>query len=192
MIVDTKREATAVKESNILDIPVMAIVDTNCDPDDIDYIIPANDDAMRAIKLLVSTFANAALEGKAMRKPEDDEEDVVEAIDVGAYGDELVDDEELLGASTLAKLRDTRLFPEEEDDADDESEATGDVEAPESSADMGESEATAEVEQADASEDVEQPEASDEAEQAEATDEDEQPETSDEVEPAAVSDEDEE
>jgi small subunit ribosomal protein S2 len=197
IIVDTKREATAVKESNILDIPVMAIVDTNCDPDDIDYIIPANDDAMRAIKLLVSTFASAVLEGKAMRKPEDDEEDVVEAIDVGAYGDELVEDEELLGASTLAKLRDTRLFPEEEeeDDADDELEATGEVEEPEASDDAEESEATADVEQADANEDVEQPEVSDqaeEAEEAEATSEAEQPEASDAVEPAAVSDEDEE
>lgn len=63
-IVDPKRESIAVSEANKLKIPIVAIVDTNCDPDTIDYIIPGNDDAIRAIKLFSSRIADAVLEGK--------------------------------------------------------------------------------------------------------------------------------
>ncbi|SEM60752.1 SSU ribosomal protein S2P [Syntrophus gentianae] len=63
-VVDPKRETIAVNEAKKLGIPIVAIVDTNCDPDDIDYIIPGNDDAIRAIKLFSSKFADAVLEGK--------------------------------------------------------------------------------------------------------------------------------
>jgi len=63
-IVDTKKEANAVKEAKKLGIPVIAIVDTNCDPDDADYIIPGNDDAIRAIKLISSALADAVIEGR--------------------------------------------------------------------------------------------------------------------------------
>ena len=63
-IVDTKKEANAVKEAKKLGIPVIAIVDTNCDPDDADFIIPGNDDAIRAIKLISSVLADAVIEGK--------------------------------------------------------------------------------------------------------------------------------
>ena len=63
-VVDTKKEANAVKEAKKLGIPVIAIVDTNCDPDDADYIIPGNDDAIRAIKLISSVLADAVNEGK--------------------------------------------------------------------------------------------------------------------------------
>ena len=63
-IVDTKKEANAVKEAKKLGIPVIAIVDTNCDPDDADYIIPGNDDAIRAIKLISAALADAVIEGK--------------------------------------------------------------------------------------------------------------------------------
>jgi len=63
-VVDPKREEIAVKEANKLGIPVVAIVDTNCDPDLIDYVIPGNDDAIRAIKLLASKMADAVMEGK--------------------------------------------------------------------------------------------------------------------------------
>lgn len=63
-VVDPKRETIAVNEAKKLKIPIIAIVDTNCDPDDIDYIIPGNDDAIRAIKLFSSKFADAVLEGK--------------------------------------------------------------------------------------------------------------------------------
>lgn len=67
-IIDVGREHNAIKEANRLDIPVIAMVDTNCDPDGVDYVIPSNDDAIRAIKLIVEAMANAALEGLALRK----------------------------------------------------------------------------------------------------------------------------
>jgi small subunit ribosomal protein S2 len=63
-IVDPRKERIAVKEAEILGIPVIAIVDTNCDPDEIDLVIPGNDDAIRAVKLLTETMANAVLEGR--------------------------------------------------------------------------------------------------------------------------------
>lgn len=63
-VVDPRKERIAVNEAKILGIPVVAIVDTNCDPDEIDYVIPGNDDAIRAVKLLTETMANAVLEGK--------------------------------------------------------------------------------------------------------------------------------
>lgn len=63
-IVDPKKEHIAVREARILGIPIVAIVDTNCDPDEIDYVIPGNDDAIRAIKLITSKIADAVLEGR--------------------------------------------------------------------------------------------------------------------------------
>jgi small subunit ribosomal protein S2 len=63
-VVDPRKEKNAVAEANILGIPVVGIVDTNCDPDPIDYVIPANDDAIRSIKLIVSKIADAYLEGR--------------------------------------------------------------------------------------------------------------------------------
>ena len=63
-VVDPKKERIAVKEAKILGIPVVGIVDTNCDPDDVDYVIPANDDAIRAVKLIASTMADAIIEAK--------------------------------------------------------------------------------------------------------------------------------
>lgn len=63
-VVDPRKERIAVREAQILGIPVVAIVDTNCDPDEIDFVIPGNDDAIRAVKLLAETMANAVLEGK--------------------------------------------------------------------------------------------------------------------------------
>lgn len=65
-IVDPRKENIAVLEAQRLDIPIVAIVDTNCDPDVIDYIIPGNDDAIRAVKLITSRLADAVLEGKQM------------------------------------------------------------------------------------------------------------------------------
>ena len=63
-VVDPRKEKNAIAEARKLKIPVVAIVDTNCDPDEVDYVIPGNDDAIRAIKLISSTMANAVLEGK--------------------------------------------------------------------------------------------------------------------------------
>lgn len=65
-IVDPRKENIAVLEARRLDIPIVAIVDTNCDPDEIDYVIPGNDDAIRAVKLITSRIADAVLEGKQM------------------------------------------------------------------------------------------------------------------------------
>ena len=63
-IVDPRKERNAIAEAKKLNIPVVAIVDTNCDPDEIDYVIPGNDDAIRAIRLIASAMANAAIEGR--------------------------------------------------------------------------------------------------------------------------------
>lgn len=62
-IVDPRKERIAIKEAQILNIPIVAIVDTNCDPDEVDYVIPGNDDAIRAVKLLTNKMADAVIEG---------------------------------------------------------------------------------------------------------------------------------
>ena len=63
-VVDPRKEHNAISEARKLGIPIVAIVDTNCDPDEVDYVIPANDDAIRAIRLIASTMANAVIEGR--------------------------------------------------------------------------------------------------------------------------------
>ena len=115
-VVDVGREDSAVRECNLLKIPVVALVDTNCNPQDIDFVIPSNDDAIRAIKLLVAKVADAVIEGKGMRKDVDiaQEEAAVAAAPVAPVparklvrtvdADEETDDAALLGKSTLAKL----------------------------------------------------------------------------------------
>ncbi|MBL8145650.1 MAG: 30S ribosomal protein S2 [Anaerolineae bacterium] len=110
IVVDTVREATAVKEANSLKIPVLALADTNSNPDQIDYILPANDDAVRAIKLLLGAFADALIEGQHMRKPDDVETGEAEFVSK----DDEEDDEKLLGASILSKLRSTKLADDSE------------------------------------------------------------------------------
>ncbi len=110
-IVDVSREETAVHEANLTGVPVVALVDTNCDPRGVDYVIPSNDDAIRAIKLLVGKVADAVLEGKASRKEEMIEEapaisPEVTDIPLRSRLDTEVELEEkdLLGEATLAKL----------------------------------------------------------------------------------------
>jgi small subunit ribosomal protein S2 len=74
-VVDPKKERIAVKEARILGIPIIGIVDTNCDPDDVDYVIPANDDAIRAVKLITSRMADAVIEanqGESMAPAEEE------------------------------------------------------------------------------------------------------------------------
>ncbi|MGB0090751.1 MAG: 30S ribosomal protein S2, partial [Planifilum fulgidum] len=63
-IIDPRKERIAVAEARRLGIPIIAIVDTNCDPDEVDYVIPGNDDAIRAVRLFTSKMADAVLEGK--------------------------------------------------------------------------------------------------------------------------------
>ena len=106
-VVDVHREQIAIKECNILNIPVVAMVDTNCDPDPVDLVIPSNDDAIRAIKLMVNHIAAAANEGLQIRMAVQADEEVEE-------------DEKYLGAATLAKLRSGEFVDDEEFDEDED------------------------------------------------------------------------
>ena len=134
-IIDVGREEAAVHEANLLNIPIVAMVDTNCNPQDIDYVIPSNDDAIRAIKLLVSKVADAVLEGKAMRKEEDEDKPAAETqprsdksarrVPKVVEVDEELQDDALLGEATLAKMNAAR-----EDAAPAESSATDKAEQP--------------------------------------------------------------
>jgi small subunit ribosomal protein S2 len=97
-IVDTSQEDLAVTEANRLKIPIVGMVDTNADPTSIDYVIPSNDDAIRAVKLIVSVIANAVEEGQRIRE--------VNQVDIGQVSkDDLAGMEQYLGPSTLAKLQ---------------------------------------------------------------------------------------
>jgi small subunit ribosomal protein S2 len=123
-VVDVGREESAIHEANLLNIPIVALVDTNCNPQNIDYVIPSNDDAIRAIKLLVAKIADAVLEGKGMRKDEEAED--MPSVETKAEArpkpsrkpagdveqDEEMGEEALLGESTLAKLNVTRKVDE--------------------------------------------------------------------------------
>jgi small subunit ribosomal protein S2 len=123
-VIDVCREEAAIHEANLLDIPIVALVDTNCNPQNIDYVVPSNDDAIRAIKLLVAKVADAVLEGKAMRK--EDEPEVSSAAPEKSEArqrpsrkpagevepEEEVGEDALLGESTLAKLNVTRKVDE--------------------------------------------------------------------------------
>jgi len=130
-IVDVCREDAAVHEANLLNIPIVALVDTNCNPLDIDYVIPSNDDAIRAIKLLVAKIADAVLEGKAIRKEDEvsEEELAQPATDVSVpdrisrvidEDDQDIEEEDLLGEATLAKLSVSRKPAEEDEDVEEE------------------------------------------------------------------------
>ncbi len=83
-IVDPKKERNAVLEAKKLGIPVVAIVDTNCDPDDADYVIPGNDDAIRAIKLISSAIADAVIEGKQGEQSVAENADTEEVVEEAA------------------------------------------------------------------------------------------------------------
>ena len=73
-VVDPRKEHIAVTEARILGIPIVGIVDTNCDPDEIDYVIPGNDDAIRAVKLIAGKMADAVIEGKQGEQNEEEAE----------------------------------------------------------------------------------------------------------------------
>jgi small subunit ribosomal protein S2 len=106
-VVDTNVENLAVTEANKLNIPVMAMVDTNSNPDLVEYAIPSNDDAIRAVKLIVSIIADAAEEGLRVR-----EVDMAETGQVSRA--ELAGMEQYLGPSTLAKLKAVETFGDQE------------------------------------------------------------------------------
>lgn len=119
-IVDVGREEAAVHEANLLNLPIIALVDTNCNPQNVDYVIPSNDDAIRAIKLLVAKVADAVLEGKAMRKDDELSEEKLAAEAMAQSDrstrraprivetDEELEDTALLGQATLAKMNASR------------------------------------------------------------------------------------
>jgi len=86
-VVDTRKEKIAVDEARKLKIPVIGIVDTNCDPDEVDYVIPGNDDALRAIRLFTSKIANAALGGRTQRESRLAEEAAAKAEEATAATD---------------------------------------------------------------------------------------------------------
>lgn len=80
-VIDPKNEKIAVNEAKILGIPVIGVVDTNCDPDEVDIAIPGNDDAIRAVKLLTGTIANAIVEAKQGEQAETEEVETVEVVE---------------------------------------------------------------------------------------------------------------
>jgi small subunit ribosomal protein S2 len=130
-IVDVRREETAIHEANLLNIPVIALVDTNCDPSGVDYVIPSNDDAIRAIKLLTAKIADSVLEGKAMRKDIEEEMEAPEGVLLEMEEFEL-SDEDLLGEATLAKLQsgdyDEKRRFQNEDEEDEDTDELDEVE----------------------------------------------------------------
>ncbi|MFO7625583.1 MAG: 30S ribosomal protein S2 [Anaerolineales bacterium] len=114
-VVDVMREETAIHEANLLKIPVIGMVDTNCDPRNVDYVIPSNDDAIRAIKLMVGKVADAVLEGKALRKEEIEVEEAMRLEALSIPEEPELADDELLGEATLAKLT-SKTKPEDLDE----------------------------------------------------------------------------
>ncbi len=159
-VVDVYRETTAIHEANLLQIPVIAMVDTNCDPNTIDHVIPSNDDAIRSIKLLVGKMADAVMEGKAMRK-EEEIEAIPEEAAIAISEEPELSDEELLGEATLAKLP-SRQMEAESDSVDDEvvaevaETAEAEAETAEAEAETVETEAEAVEAEAEAGVEVEE------------------------------------
>jgi small subunit ribosomal protein S2 len=171
-VVDVRREETAIHEANLLNIPVVAMVDTNCDPRKVDYVIPSNDDAIRAIKLIVSKVADAVVEGRA-RHAEDQGDEMSDTsfaapstetaqTTMQAEEPELAD-EDLLGAATLAKLQSAK---EEAAESDEKVEA--EVEEVE---EVVETEATVEAETVEVVEETDDTEEAEESSEEAETDE---------------------
>ena len=126
IVVDVMREETAIHEANLKNIPVVALVDTNCDPRNVDYVIPSNDDAIRAIKLIIGKLADAVIEGKALR----DEGDMGDfgftpsaSFEKEGFisGEELAEDE-LLSDNLLAKISEKKAEAETVDENEKEAE----------------------------------------------------------------------
>ena len=91
-VVDPRKEHNAIAEARKLHIPIVAIVDTNCDPDEVDYVIPGNDDAIRAIRLIASAMANAVVEGHQGQDAEVEAEEAAPEAEVEAEAEEAVEE----------------------------------------------------------------------------------------------------
>lgn len=121
-VVDPRKEKIAVAEARKLDIPVIAILDTNCDPDEIDYLIPGNDDAIRAVKLITSVIADAVLEGKQISEAPDVEEQNAEVDEEKPEFDEAIapekpveKEETVVTATALEPAEENAVVEEKED-----------------------------------------------------------------------------
>lgn len=125
-IIDPKKEEIAVKEANLLKLPIIATVDTNCDPDLIDYVIPANDDAIRTIMLIASKMADAIIEGKEGRietLEESSEEEVEEEKgEVDEVDEKLEAEEKYASYAEELEEEEEELIPSEVGEEDDETE----------------------------------------------------------------------
>jgi small subunit ribosomal protein S2 len=135
-VVDVMREETAIHEANLLKIPVIGMVDTNCDPRNVDYVIPSNDDAIRAIKLMVGKIADAVMEGKALRKEEIEVEEAMRLEALSIPEEPELADDELLGEATLAKLAPKASYEEDVDEDTDEELDEGEEEEEEEDLDL--------------------------------------------------------
>jgi small subunit ribosomal protein S2 len=182
-VVDVFREEIPVHEANLLKIPVVAVVDTNCNPKNIDYVIPANDDAIRGIQLIVSKIAQAVQEGVNMRKDREAEMEAAEAE--AQLPEELRDeltDEELLGESTLEKMQEEQ--EKETQRKEEKAEAEVETESEETEEEIESPEADAEPEEEEAEESDEEESDKEEAEESveEVSEEEKEAEESDEEE----------
>lgn len=154
--VDVRREETAIHEANLLEIPVIAMVDTNCDPYSVDYVIPSNDDAIRAIKLIVGKMADAVEEGRAMRKEDTEAEIAARQARVQMLTEEKeLSDEDLLGEATLRKLSAMAQSDDEEEDFEEEVFEDEDEEFEDIDEEADEEEDDVEVEEVEADDDDE-------------------------------------
>jgi len=124
-VADPRKEKIAVSEARKLDIPVIAILDTNCDPDEVDYLIPGNDDAIRAVKLITSVIADAVLEGKQISEQPDVDEEIEESEEVekpeqaAVIEDEtaVIENEELILSEDLPETGDENVVISTDDSA---------------------------------------------------------------------------
>jgi len=112
-VIDSNKEAIAVKEARRLGIPVVAIVDTNCDPDEVDYVIPGNDDALRAIRLFASKIADAVVEGRALASEQDFTADKI-VTDETPAGEAMVEYTAYVDPKVLNEIMAESLSMEEE------------------------------------------------------------------------------
>jgi small subunit ribosomal protein S2 len=119
-IVDPRRERNAVLEARRIGIPIVGIVDTNCDPDEVDYVIPGNDDAIRAIRLFSSIIADAVIEGKQYategREEVATEGEAIPEAEEAVSGTILIDSNNETPLSILEELKDSNLEEIEIDD----------------------------------------------------------------------------
>jgi small subunit ribosomal protein S2 len=103
-VIDSKKELIAIREAKRMEIPIVGVVDTNCDPEEVDYPIPANDDAIKSIKLLTSLIADAVIAGRQVLNPGEVSAEEI-AVPVELEEAEVLGQEEQMEAIAAAKLK---------------------------------------------------------------------------------------